>query len=419
MALPAYPNAISLSQIQTEFGGSNPISLSEYYAGGGIVPSGAIGNPGGGANTPIPTSGQISMGNFSNSYSWPTVTLTSGSQGATGAVYTSNKSGNWYRINISGTTTLIASSTTTYTTTGSDTGYKIYCESGGYRSNYVNEYFWADYTSGNSKTSSTIPSTIPGSAAGVATNVAPTYLVGYLWGGGGAVNGSDAGGGGGFTNFIAPISASQTIWIITGGGGGRQGYNFSNEPDCRGKSSQGWTDTGAGLSGVFTADPLDGSNNPTLSAGNSNILGIAGGGGTTYGGGGSGQGPGGGSSGGSTNRGVTGGTQNAGGNSYGSVNRNAGFMQGAYVSGGTGTGGGGGGYFGGGGAAGSNPSSGGGGSGYVKIFGGATGNTVAGSGQTPGGTSSNYYPGGSVGYGANGGGGDRAGNRGQVRLSLR
>jgi hypothetical protein len=35
--------AISLSQIQTEFGGSNPISLSEYYnAASGIPASGTI-----------------------------------------------------------------------------------------------------------------------------------------------------------------------------------------------------------------------------------------------------------------------------------------------------------------------------------------------------------------------------------------
>lgn len=30
---------ISLSQVQTEFGGSNPISMSEYYRGGAIVPN--------------------------------------------------------------------------------------------------------------------------------------------------------------------------------------------------------------------------------------------------------------------------------------------------------------------------------------------------------------------------------------------
>lgn len=37
MVLPSSDNSISFSQIQTEFGGTNPISLSEYYRGGGTV----------------------------------------------------------------------------------------------------------------------------------------------------------------------------------------------------------------------------------------------------------------------------------------------------------------------------------------------------------------------------------------------
>jgi hypothetical protein len=32
-------NAISLSEVQTFYGGSNPISMSEYYRGGSEVPS--------------------------------------------------------------------------------------------------------------------------------------------------------------------------------------------------------------------------------------------------------------------------------------------------------------------------------------------------------------------------------------------
>jgi hypothetical protein len=63
MTLPVYPNSINLSNIQTEFGGSNPISLSEYYAGGSYVASGAKGYPGGTA-TNIPSSGAISFDNF-------------------------------------------------------------------------------------------------------------------------------------------------------------------------------------------------------------------------------------------------------------------------------------------------------------------------------------------------------------------
>lgn len=58
MAIPS-SGAISLSTIQTEFGGANPISLSEYYAGGGLVPAGTSGTYGA-----VPSSGAISIQNF-------------------------------------------------------------------------------------------------------------------------------------------------------------------------------------------------------------------------------------------------------------------------------------------------------------------------------------------------------------------
>lgn len=51
--------ALALSTIQTEFGGSNPISLSEYYAGGVNVPSGTSG-----VNGSVPSSGTISFSKF-------------------------------------------------------------------------------------------------------------------------------------------------------------------------------------------------------------------------------------------------------------------------------------------------------------------------------------------------------------------
>lgn len=54
MALPS-SGTLSLSQIQTEFGGSNPISMSEYYRGGPYVTTN---------NTGVPTSGAIRIGNF-------------------------------------------------------------------------------------------------------------------------------------------------------------------------------------------------------------------------------------------------------------------------------------------------------------------------------------------------------------------
>jgi hypothetical protein len=54
MALPA-SGPLSLAQIQGEFGGSNPISMSEYYRGGGFVTNN---------NTSVPTSGTIAVSNF-------------------------------------------------------------------------------------------------------------------------------------------------------------------------------------------------------------------------------------------------------------------------------------------------------------------------------------------------------------------
>ena len=58
MTLPT-TGALSLNDIQTEFGGNNPISLSEYYAGGGLVATGISGT-----NGPVPSSGAISISNF-------------------------------------------------------------------------------------------------------------------------------------------------------------------------------------------------------------------------------------------------------------------------------------------------------------------------------------------------------------------
>jgi hypothetical protein len=58
MALPT-SGPLSLTDIQTEFGGTNPISLNEYYAGGGLVPSGTTGT-----NGAVPSSGAISINSF-------------------------------------------------------------------------------------------------------------------------------------------------------------------------------------------------------------------------------------------------------------------------------------------------------------------------------------------------------------------
>ena len=58
MPIPA-SGPLALTDIQTEFGGANPIGLNEYYAGGANVPAGTSGTYGA-----VPSSGQISIQNF-------------------------------------------------------------------------------------------------------------------------------------------------------------------------------------------------------------------------------------------------------------------------------------------------------------------------------------------------------------------
>lgn len=58
MTLPT-SGPLTLANIQSEFGGSNPISLNEYYAGGAYVPAGTSGTYGA-----VPSSGAISIRNF-------------------------------------------------------------------------------------------------------------------------------------------------------------------------------------------------------------------------------------------------------------------------------------------------------------------------------------------------------------------
>ena len=62
MVMPTAYNPISLGQVQTEFGGSNPISISEYYRGGAYTTEN---------NTTVPTGSAgvtIALSNFYSAY---------------------------------------------------------------------------------------------------------------------------------------------------------------------------------------------------------------------------------------------------------------------------------------------------------------------------------------------------------------
>jgi len=82
MALPT-SGPLTLADIQTEFGGSNPISLNEYYAGGAYVPAATSGTYGA-----VPSSGEIGIRNFYGTQaSLDTQTVTVGTYVVKGITY--------------------------------------------------------------------------------------------------------------------------------------------------------------------------------------------------------------------------------------------------------------------------------------------------------------------------------------------
>jgi hypothetical protein len=74
MALPT-SGPLTLQNIQTEFGGTNPIGLNEYYAGGGLVPAGTSGT-----NGAVPSSGAISINNFYGTANFLQLVISSNTQ---------------------------------------------------------------------------------------------------------------------------------------------------------------------------------------------------------------------------------------------------------------------------------------------------------------------------------------------------
>ena len=104
MALQA-SGAISLDDIQTEFGGSNPISLSEYY----------------GAASGIPASGVISIGDFYGAAAYIELTVTQ-------AVYNSTYYGKFISGSVSPTSLLGYNIRYIFRRTGSSSVFWIYLD---------------------------------------------------------------------------------------------------------------------------------------------------------------------------------------------------------------------------------------------------------------------------------------------------
>lgn len=83
MAIPA-SGQVTLSDLQIEYGGTDPISIDEYYRGGAYVPSGA-------GTATIPASGAITLDNFRGTSKTAVVTYNIIGGGGSGGFGVDNK----------------------------------------------------------------------------------------------------------------------------------------------------------------------------------------------------------------------------------------------------------------------------------------------------------------------------------------
>ena len=80
MAISKTSGALALTEIQTEFGGSNPVGMSEYYGDGDYVPDGTTD----GDDNAIPESGAISVSHFYDTSNATYIATSGGSEATSG-----------------------------------------------------------------------------------------------------------------------------------------------------------------------------------------------------------------------------------------------------------------------------------------------------------------------------------------------
>lgn len=238
MTLPSQ-TSISLSQIQTEMGGSNPISLSEYYAGGGLTPPETRGYPaaipdafGPFPTVAIPTSGTISLANFfgaGNYFNYNITTNTNDLNITSSGMLSAGWDGaQRVKVTISSGITVSATTSTTAALRLSGTfpsGVEIVVSStgkilgrggagGGGASLDGLLFQYVNATAGSAG----------GAAIAISSYTGPTVIISNS----GEIRGGGGGGGGGASRGTSqPGPKATTVIYVAGGGGGGGGRSSS------------------------------------------------------------------------------------------------------------------------------------------------------------------------------------------------
>jgi len=234
MALPA-SGPLAFTNIQTEFGGTNPIGLNEYYRGGAYVPVSSN-------TTTIPSSGTIAANNFYGTAKRVDVPLTIGSPTYNYDVYTQASANPSYVAGISNVTLTVSPGVTVGSTS-----------TGAYAMLVPSSFSPGD----------TVILTNNGVIQGMGGDGGPGQF--------GATNGNP-GGGGGNALYVNRPTTIQNNGVLAGGGGGG-GAGAGNTPN---KGPSSWGGGGGGGAGY--------------NGGNGGGGGVPGGGGSSSSGGGGGGG---------------------------------------------------------------------------------------------------------------------------------
>ena len=263
---------LSLSDIQTEFGGSNPISLSEYYAGGANVPSGTTGDSGA-----IPSSGTISMGQFYGASNRVAITLTISAN--TNGYNIFNNRGGTYVAGISDVT--LVNNANIYSTSGvaldTGTGWTA-----GDTITIDNNALIVGHggdggVGGNVGTTSATSAGTAGGAGSTAFNLQYNITLDNT---GGTISGGSGGGGGGGSSVVGEAVKGGTNYYGGTGGGGGAGRASAGGGAAGGGSSQNGTTFGsAGNASSITALGTGGAGGTNTTPGSHAIGGAGGNGG--------------------------------------------------------------------------------------------------------------------------------------------
>jgi hypothetical protein len=295
MTITNYPNPISLGDVRNEFGGGNPVSISQYYSGGPFVKGGTPGFPGG-SQLVIPGGGKISLDNFHGASN-----VVSGS-GATAyqnslQIATMPAAATWLKVNMVGGGGGGAGGDNGGHDGGPGAG-------GGYIQllvllpltsgpKYLYSYCGAGGGGGTGgkygETNGAAPGIGGGGAAFSNTNIV------YSKGGDGGLKGlngisGSGGGGGGSTCIWYQTDAGLIVPIVAvGGGGGGGGGGLHGGGDTRANQSNASPNNGANFVGINSGINVSGNkgyggdNAPTY-YGSGSYDGAGGGGGGSLGG---------------------------------------------------------------------------------------------------------------------------------------